>query len=119
MSTRIPARIQQILEEARKPFRLSPEHTPGWRESEHICALADSERHLGHAIREGTQWKAFDATHLNSSGDSFRVIGSFETLTAAKRAIEETVRLSWYWEVGGLHSSAKLPPPALRFEQKQ
>jgi|SRR6185312_8967142 len=64
---------------------------PAWRESAHVCALADAERHLGHAIRAGKFWIAYDAMHLHPTGDGFRVIGTFATAAAAKQAIEENV----------------------------
>jgi hypothetical protein len=38
-----------------------------WRDSRSICCLADAERHLGHIVRAGSCWLAFDATHGNES----------------------------------------------------
>ena len=59
-----------------------------WRNSNSVCALADGERHLGHVVRIGTRWHAFDATHFNEEGNSFRPLGKFVSLEAAKSAIE-------------------------------
>jgi hypothetical protein len=60
-----------------------------WRESEAICALADRERHLGHILKIGGRWHAFDATHLNQDGNGFRFLGSFANVDSAKQAIED------------------------------
>jgi CRP/FNR family cyclic AMP-dependent transcriptional regulator len=59
------------------------------------------QRHLGHAIRAGKHWIAYDAIHVNSSNEGFRVIGTFETMAAAKDAIQNAVRLGWVWAIGG------------------
>ena len=97
----MPARITRLLETARQPFRPRAESIPVWRESADVCALADSDRHLGHAIRVEKEWVAYDAIHFNLSNDGFRIIGTFETIAAAKHAIENAVRLSWVWTMGG------------------
>lgn len=68
---------------------------PLWRDSKHICALADTERHFGHIINTG-QWHAYDATHLNSATTGFNYLGAFEDLTAAKHAVESAVKLRAY-----------------------
>ena len=95
------ARFTLLLEKAREPFHSGPELASVWSESPDVCALSDSERHLGHAIRAGKHWVAYDAIHVNSSNEGFRVIGTFETITAAKDAIENAARLGWVWAVGG------------------
>jgi len=59
-----------------------------WIDSDSVCALADGERHLGHVVRVGMQWHAFDGTHSNEEGNGFRSLGSFINLKAAKAAIE-------------------------------
>ena len=97
----MPARITRLFETARQPFRSRTESIPVWRESADICALADSERHLGHAIRVEKDWIAYDAIHFNLSNDGFRIIGTFETIAAAKHAVENAVRHSWVWTIGG------------------
>ena len=97
----MPARITRLFEKAREPFQSSPELIPVWRESADVCALDDSERHLGHAIRVDKHWIAYDAIHFNPSNDGFRIIGTFETIAAAKHAIENAVRLGWVWAISG------------------
>src|ERR1700732_1455944 len=48
-----------------------------WRHSDHICALWDGERHVGHIVKIGGRWHAFDAMHSNDNGDGFRSLGSY------------------------------------------
>jgi hypothetical protein len=60
-----------------------------WRISAHICALSDGERHVGHVVKVGGRWHAFDAMHSNKMGDGFRPLGNFGTLEPAKRAVEQ------------------------------
>ncbi|MGD1068921.1 MAG: hypothetical protein ABSB15_02180 [Bryobacteraceae bacterium] len=62
--------------------------TPAWRDSKAICALADGERHLGHIMKIGGRWHAFDATHFNDESNGFRSVGTFASLSAAKEAVE-------------------------------
>jgi hypothetical protein len=62
-----------------------------WRSSEHICAFADSERHLGHVIRT-EKWHAYDATHPNQASDGFKYLGPFVDLASAMQAVESSVR---------------------------
>ena len=62
-----------------------------WRDSGSICSLADAERHLGHIIRAGEYWLAFDATHVNDTGTGFRLLGSSTSITAAKHAVEQVL----------------------------
>jgi hypothetical protein len=67
-----------------------PEASPSWHDSTFICALTDSERHLGHAIKSDL-WHAFDAIHPNSASTGFCYLGAFEELSDAKTAIEAAV----------------------------
>ena len=59
-----------------------------WRTSNHTCALTDGERHIGHVVKLGSLWHAFDATHPNDSGDGFRPIGIFAVPDDGQRAVE-------------------------------
>ena len=59
-----------------------------WRDSRSFCCLADAERHLGHIVRAGSYWLAFDATRSNESGTWFRFLGVCEGISAAKRVVE-------------------------------
>jgi hypothetical protein len=67
--------------------------TLAWRNSGHICALSDGERHIGHVVKIGGRWHAFDATHSNEAGNGFRSLGTFAALNAAKEAVEQGYRL--------------------------
>jgi hypothetical protein len=60
---------------------------PAWRNSNSICALADGERHIGHVLKIGGRWHAFDGTHFNQESNGFRSLGSFAGLMAAKEAV--------------------------------
>jgi hypothetical protein len=102
MKTRVSARISRLFERALEPFQSIPESAPVWRESGDVCALADSERHLGHAVRVDKHWIAYDAMHFNPSNDGFRIIGTFQTIAAAKQVIEDSVRINWLWASGGV-----------------
>jgi hypothetical protein len=62
-----------------------------WRDSSSVCALADGQRHLGHVVRAGNCWLAFDATRSNSTGTGFRLIGSWMNVAVAKRALEQVL----------------------------
>lgn len=64
-----------------------------WRDSNHVCALCDDERHLGHVVEIG-RWHAFDATKPSLTENGFRYVGSFSTAEAAKRAVDESVAAS-------------------------
>jgi hypothetical protein len=63
---------------------------PVWRDSDGICALADGERHLGHALSIGSRWHAFDATRMNAESNGFRFLGTFESVASAKSSIERS-----------------------------
>jgi len=56
-----------------------------------VCAIADSERHLGHAIKEEGLWTAYDAVHPDPAQHGFLVLGRFKSLLAAVRAIQSSV----------------------------
>ncbi|MES1257622.1 MAG: hypothetical protein ABUS51_04295 [Acidobacteriota bacterium] len=62
-----------------------------WRNSDSICALVDDDRHLGHVLRDGGLWRAFDATHFNEEANGFRPLGSFASMRAAKEAVASPV----------------------------
>jgi hypothetical protein len=64
-----------------------------WRNSGHICALSDGERHLGHVVKIGGRWHAHDATHSNEAGDGFRFLGTFAAVKPAKEAVEQSLSL--------------------------
>lgn len=64
-----------------------------WRHSDHICALSDGERHVGHIVKIGGRWHAFDAMHSNDNGDGFRSLGSYASESPAKIAVEQCYRL--------------------------
>jgi hypothetical protein len=61
-----------------------------WRISAHICALADGERHLGHIVKIGMRWHAYDATHSNETGDGFLCLGNFVSMESAREAVEQS-----------------------------
>jgi hypothetical protein len=66
-------------------------HPPVWRDSPSVCALADDQRHLGHIVRAGNRWLAFDATHVNEAGTGFRLLGCWMDIALAKCAVELTI----------------------------
>ena len=68
-----------------------------WYVAVEICALADSGRHLGHAVREGSEWLAYDAIHPNATNDGFLFLGSFRTDVDARLAIENSVGVCGRW----------------------
>jgi hypothetical protein len=76
---------------------------PIWRVGIGIRALADSERHLGHAVRKGHFWLAWDAVHSNASNSGFKQLGRFKTVGDAQRAIESSVGVpgGWWTPVAG------------------
>src|SRR5258708_2538318 len=61
-----------------------------WRDSDHICTIADDERHFGHVVQLN-RWNAYDATKLNAAGDGFRYLGEFDTVCDAKDAVEVSI----------------------------
>jgi len=64
---------------------------PTWRDSPSVCALADEQRHLGHIVRAGKFWLAFDGTHCDVAGGGFRLLGSWTNTALAKRAVEMAI----------------------------
>ncbi len=95
--------MTQLLKKAKQKLHRNPTAPASiWRESADACALADEERHLGHAIRVGKLWIAYDAIHLNPTKDGFRVIGTFASASAAKEAVEQSVEVGWALELPGL-----------------
>lgn len=81
-----PSAIEQMDEMRTPQFRSAT-----WRDSPAVCAFADEQRHLGHIVRAGKYWLAFDATHPNSSATGFRLLGSSMNITVAKRAVEQVL----------------------------
>jgi hypothetical protein len=66
---------------------------PQWYVSGQACALCDQERHLAHVVRANDKWFAYDATHSDSAGSGFLLLGSFvRRLTAMEAAQTETLR---------------------------
>jgi hypothetical protein len=65
--------------------------TASWQDAENMAALTNSERHLGHAIREGGGWAAYDATHAAEAGNGCRYLGLYGSLEEARFAIESSV----------------------------
>lgn len=61
---------------------------PGWSDSAEICALSGAGRHLGHVVRSGSCWIAFDGTHPNRTGKGFQLLGTFPSVSEAKQAVE-------------------------------
>ena len=66
----------------------------GWFDSSAVCALSDTDRHLGHVVLNKNNWEAFDATHLNAARDGFKYLGAYSTAAAAKAAVEASVAAS-------------------------
>ena len=66
-----------------------------WRDSPSVCALADDQRHLGHIVKAGNCWLAFDATHFNETGTGFCLLGSWTNIAVAKRAVEGAFARDW------------------------
>jgi hypothetical protein len=74
---------------------LDEHYVPGaggssWWNSEVVCALADTHRHLGHLIKK-EQWHGYDATHTDEALKVFNYLGAFVDLAAAKLAVELAV----------------------------
>lgn len=61
-----------------------------WQDSEMICALADTDRHLGHLIKL-EHWYAYDATRADEHLQNFRCLGAFSDLASAKQILELAV----------------------------
>ena len=99
MNSGMRGQINRLFEKTLEALQPCPD-APEWRDSPHVCALADSERHLGHAVRVAEYWVAYDAIHFNPAQNGFRVIGTFPTVDLAKAAIVNSVSLSWLWATG-------------------
>jgi hypothetical protein len=76
-----------------------------WYDSATVCAIADSERHLGHVQRSGDIWAAYDGTHADEERGGFLQVGLFSSVTAAKLAVEKAVGRYGSWWAG------KIPGP--------
>ena len=74
-----------------------------WRDSDFVCALADTDRHLGHLIMTG-EWNAYDATRPNESSTGFKYLGAFDDLAVAKRVVELAVAEARLTRAVGAHS---------------
>lgn len=64
-----------------------------WRLSAQVCALSDGERHVGHIVKIGGRWHAFDAMHSNAEGNGFHSLGTFAGLESARNAVEQSYRV--------------------------
>jgi len=82
-------RISKGTRASDKDYIPSPEGS-SWRNSEFVCALADTDRHLGHVIKK-KQWHAYDATHSDGASKGFKYLGAFVDLAAAKLGVELAV----------------------------
>jgi hypothetical protein len=67
----------------------NPATALAWRISRNICALSDGERHIGHIVKIGGRWHAYDAMHTNETADGFCNLGTFAALESAKAALEQ------------------------------
>jgi hypothetical protein len=75
-----------------------------WRNSEFVCAFADTDRHLGHLIKKKNKWHAYDATHSDEAAKGYKFLGAFVDLASAKQTVELAVavaRLPRAMEAGG------------------
>lgn len=62
-----------------------------WYLGSDVCALSDSERHLGHAVKEGDFWTAYDAIHPDPLRNGFLTLGRFRNIVGAIEAIQSSV----------------------------
>jgi hypothetical protein len=79
------------MSEAVHRKQIARDRTPGWCDSNNVCALSDGDRHLGHVVLTARKWNAFDATHLDDKRKGFRYLGTFTSLNHAKAAVENSV----------------------------
>jgi len=82
-----PPALEQLFN-----FKTSQLPVAQWRDSSSICSLADADRHLGHIVKAGNHWLAFDAVHPNVDGTGFRVLGCWDSIQDAKDAVEQVFR---------------------------
>jgi hypothetical protein len=61
-----------------------------WRHSQHICALSDNDRHLGHIVKT-RDWHAYDATRRDETSGGFKYLGEFGDVATAMLAVEDAV----------------------------
>ena len=99
--------MNPLMSNTRQKLEQSSSSAPIWRESVDTCAFADDERHLGHVIRAGKIWIAYDAVHANPTSNGFRVIGTFASVRAAKEAVERSVEIGWAFEAAGIEPLKK------------
>ena len=71
-----------------------------WYDSATVCALADEERHLGHVLRSGDVWAAYDGTHADEKLGGFLQLGTFSSVTGAKLALEKALGKCGSWWAG-------------------
>ena len=64
-----------------------------WQRRGDVCTLSDNDRHLGHIVNLGA-WHAFDAIHLNETGNGFKSLGLFASIDVAKAAVEQSIAQS-------------------------
>jgi hypothetical protein len=69
----------------------TPNKASGWFDSSEVCALSDTDRHLGHVVFNQKHWDAFDATHLNAARDGFKYLGAYPNSAQAKAAVEASI----------------------------
>jgi hypothetical protein len=74
--------------------KIARNRASGWFDSSAVCALSDTDRHLGHVVFNKRHWEAFDATHLNASRDGFKYLGLYPTAEAAKAAVEASIAIT-------------------------
>ncbi|MDP9054794.1 MAG: hypothetical protein M3N93_10925 [Acidobacteriota bacterium] len=65
-----------------------------------IWCLNDAERYLGHVVRTGRKWLAYDATGTNEKGDNFRLVGEFAEMAQAREALERAISQRAIWHSG-------------------
>jgi hypothetical protein len=87
--------VMRVTRITKETTVLDEHYTPGaggssWWNSEFVCALADTHRHLGHLIKK-ERWHGYDATHSDEALKGFNYLGAFVDLAAAKLAVELAV----------------------------
>jgi hypothetical protein len=64
---------------------------PRWLIFPHVSAFCTSVRHLGHIVRHGRQWHAFDTTRPHNDGTFPKIVGTFYNARKARAAVEMSV----------------------------